>query len=70
MKEEIRVGKMNKTISITLITIIISCFAFAETIKVWPTEEKGIIFKKFVPDIKTIELPYAFIITPEENLEM
>ena len=37
---------------------------------VWPTESKGIIFKKYGPRIETVRPPAGFTVTPVEVSEM
>lgn len=37
---------------------------------VWPTETKGIIFKRFGPKIETVKPPDGFTVTPAEVSEM
>ena len=37
---------------------------------VWPTEIKGVIFKKFGPKIETVKPPDGFTVTPAEVSQM
>ena len=63
---------MKKVILFLILISIIFCAipAFAETIKVWPTEKKGLFFKKFGPDIKSVVAPHGFTITPYDVSQM
>lgn len=39
-------------------------------IKIWPTEERGILLKRYGPDIKYVKPPKGFTVTPLEIEEM
>ncbi len=58
-----------KKITTILAALLFSALAVQAQL-VWPTETKGIIFKKFGPTIETVKPPDGFVVTPSEVSEM
>jgi len=54
-----------------MITVLLGCQSSSTgLILVWPTEESGILFKKYGPPIREAKTPNGFSVTPEDISEM
>ena len=54
----------------SIVTMLMLLVVSTHAQLVWPTETKGIIFKKFGPKIETVKPPDGFTVTPAEVSEM
>jgi hypothetical protein len=54
----------------TILAVLLISAAAVQAGLVWPTETKGIIFKKFGPKIETVKPPKGFTVTPAEVSQM
>ncbi len=59
---------MKKNIAILVVLLLSIVTAVAQL--VWPTENKGIIFKKYGPSIESVKTPAGFSVTPAEVSQM
>lgn len=59
---------MKKNIAILVVLFLFIGAAAAQL--VWPTESKGIVFKKFGPSIESVKTPDGFSVTPAEVSQM
>lgn len=61
--------KMMKRI-VTILAVLMISAVVVQAQLIWPTESKGIIFKKYGPKIETVKPPTGFTVTPVEVSEM
>lgn len=59
-----------KKLPAILVILWLMVLTAAQAERVWPTETKGVIFKKLGPPIETVAAPASFIVTPAEVSEM
>ena len=55
---------------VTILAVLMISAVVVQAQLIWPTESKGIIFKKYGPKIETVKPPTGFTVTPAEVSEM